>query len=296
MPDQPGGLTLEELKAKRLQSWLTFAGVIFGTTIVGTLTAFLNHQIQSTNVKLEQIKAEREYAKSYIDLAVTEDLDKRIRFADYLKIILGEKWANYHAALITERETKREELKKQKVAEEEYKNQIRAKEALLAKASESSGQHEDVKQAQVEEAQKALGDVTAKLEVARTKIASVKSDLGVGATVSPAQITSPRVYLHYAGPAQKEASEFLAQKLQAQGLVVPGSQNVEGKGYIPDTIEVRYFRFPDDREDASSILEIVKDAFPGAKARVSYVAEAQSGNRPKHYEVWFSKDKSIKKP
>ena len=62
--DEPH-LDLANIKQRRLQSWLTF----FGVGVAGVVTTIVNSQIQSTSLQIERVKAESEYAKSFIDYA-----------------------------------------------------------------------------------------------------------------------------------------------------------------------------------------------------------------------------------
>src|SRR2546430_2912427 len=51
----------------------------------------------------------------------------------------------------------------------------------------------------------------------------------------------PRVYLHIANENQMEKATEIQAALIANRYISPRIQNVSGKGYIPDTLEVRYF-------------------------------------------------------
>jgi hypothetical protein len=98
-----------------------------------------------------------------------------------------------------------------------------------------------------------------------------------------------RVYLHIASENQRSLAQALQQALMAQGFGVPGIQNVSGKGYIPDTLEVRYFD-EDSKPTAEEILRVVKAN--GAKdGRVSYVIPTAndiltSEDIKSHFEIW----------
>ena len=59
--------------------------------------------------------------------------------------------------------------------------------------------------------------------------------------VATVQHISPRVYLHIANEAQREKAKAIQAVLIANKYISPGVQNVSGQGYIPDTLEVRYF-------------------------------------------------------
>src|SRR5262249_49579385 len=83
------------------------------------------------------------------------------------------------------------------------------------------------------------------------------------------QQIAPRVYLHIVSEKQRSAAQTIREKLIGRNYIVPGIQNVAGIGYIPDTLEVRYFD-PDSKSKADQIRNVV--TANGAKdGRVSYV-------------------------
>jgi hypothetical protein len=102
----------------------------------------------------------------------------------------------------------------------------------------------------------------------------------------------PRVYLHIADEKQRLKAEEFKQALIKRGNLVPGIQNVAGKGYIPDTLEVRYFA-EDSKGYAENILNMLKEK--GVVGRVSYVVPSASDLKISpdirtHFEVWASRN------
>jgi hypothetical protein len=101
--------------------------------------------------------------------------------------------------------------------------------------------------------------------------------------------SAARVYLQIASENQRPAAQAIQEALTKAGYSVPGIQNVAEKGYIPDTLEVRYFD-EDSKAKAEAILNLLKAN--GAKdGRVSYVIPTANDLRiskdiKSHFEVW----------
>lgn len=100
---------------------------------------------------------------------------------------------------------------------------------------------------------------------------------------------SARVYFQIADDTQRAQAKTAQSALWTAGYICPGIQNVKGRGYIPDTLEVRYFVL-ESKGEAEKILQVLKDN--GAKdGRVSYVIPSASDLRispdiKSHFEVW----------
>ncbi len=107
-----------------------------------------------------------------------------------------------------------------------------------------------------------------------------------------AQQLSARVYLQIANEAQRAQAKQAQSALGSKGYICPGIQNVKGRGYIPDTLEVRYFVI-ESKDEAEKILDVLKEK--GARdGRVSYVIPTASDLRispdiKSHFEVWAGK-------
>ncbi len=117
----------------------------------------------------------------------------------------------------------------------------------------------------------------------------------VGANLSTEQKNSvpPRIYLQIANEDQRVPVRTIQNVLISKDYIVPGIQNVAGKGYIPDTLEVRYFD-SGSKSKAEEILGIIKAN--GAKdGRVSYVIPTANDLRissdiKSHFEVWAGRN------
>jgi len=73
----------KELPADRLVIWLNFWRFIITTLVVGVVTTVINWQIQLYELKLERQKREQDYIAQFLAQAMDENLDKRLRFAQY---------------------------------------------------------------------------------------------------------------------------------------------------------------------------------------------------------------------
>ena len=120
----------EELK--RFELWIGFFKFSIGTVILGLVSTCLNHQYQNNQLALEREKSENaialqekqaefEYLNKFINHAMSEDLEVRIRLAEYMQSAalsknIKEIWRQYYDVLI-ERQAeileKREKLKKE---------------------------------------------------------------------------------------------------------------------------------------------------------------------------------------
>jgi|GEM_PF-6614718 len=120
------------VKLKHLELWIGLLKFFIGTVIMGLVSLYLNHQYQSNQLDLEKEKsahaialqdkkAEFDYLSKFMTHAMNEDLQVRIRLADYMQSAalsenIKEIWKRYHALLIEQQaETlaKREALKQQ---------------------------------------------------------------------------------------------------------------------------------------------------------------------------------------
>jgi hypothetical protein len=103
----------------------------------------------------------------------------------------------------------------------------------------------------------------------------------------------PRVYFHVASKEQLAPTVEMQRKLIADAFVSPGIQNVEGRGFIPATMEVRYF---DEKSKPMAEQILAKLRADGAKdGRVSLVNPSAKDLRispeiTSHFEVWMGQN------
>ena len=137
---------------ERLKLWIGLGKFFIGTVAMGAVTLFLNHQIQRSQITLEEDKAEHamalqdketefEYLGKFITHAMNEDLNIRIQLADYMRsAALSENirgiWSRYHGILVdarTEGEAKRIQLR----ADEQKKATELAELSLVGQSDDS---------------------------------------------------------------------------------------------------------------------------------------------------------------
>jgi hypothetical protein len=277
--DEPN-LNLPDIKQRRLQSWLTFFGVGVAGVVTTLVTTIVNSQIQSTSLQIERVKAEREYAKSFIDYAVTQDLEKRIRFAGYLQILAKGDWPAYYKTLLDEQHKKLEELNLKQIRLQQIREQLsrQTAEGLVESVGSSK-------------------DLQLQLQTVALEINSLRRDLG-DAAKSQDQLAgepSAKVFVYYFDNDQLGAAKALREKLTLQGFCLLGLEAAKKDTPVPGTLEVRYFRAQEDRDEANLILNIIEGAFPGMKAATKYIYLGPTTNLPRQYEIWFSKNEALAK-
>ena len=108
----------------------------------------------------------------------------------------------------------------------------------------------------------------------------------VGQITSPGQIP-PRVYIQIRCEEQRKSAGDVARRLQAQGFLAPGVENVRARA--PRLSELRYYQTDEvGRADIGNLLEF----FRGIGVRLGKPVLIRSANaaRPRHYEIWFGED------
>lgn len=95
------GLKRSDLSSEKLIIWLNFWKFIITTLIVGVVTTIVNWQIQLYELKLERQKREQDYIAQFLQQAMDENLDKRLRFAHYfskltLSADMNQLWNTYY--------------------------------------------------------------------------------------------------------------------------------------------------------------------------------------------------------
>ena len=118
-----GGLTAaDELKARRFEGWLGLWKVLAGTTLVGVLGVYLpwtvsrytaeaEREHQANEFRLAKETAHQQYIKEFFTTAINQDIELRIRFAQYFAHLSDAEqqqlWDEYHSNLVTQRDTVR---------------------------------------------------------------------------------------------------------------------------------------------------------------------------------------------
>jgi hypothetical protein len=101
-------------RLKRLSIWLGFWKFVLGSFVLAALTAILNYQIQSRTVTIKAKEQEKEYLKSFINQAMDDNLEKRLRFAQYFATLLKEGWTEYYKQLDQELALQKEQVERAK--------------------------------------------------------------------------------------------------------------------------------------------------------------------------------------
>lgn len=119
-------------------------------------------------------------------------------------------------------------------------------------------------------------------EIKSTGTATTKAEASAILPTLPAQ-----VYIQIASESQRVKANEITTQLQQKGFVMPGIENMAGKGAdMPKNTNVRYFN-DEDKQTAEAIVAILKEAgittayaYPVSKYKV------KAGG----LEVWFSAD------
>lgn len=92
-----------EAETRRYEARWSFYKVVFGTTIVGVVAAFLPYWIQIIQENSKRTNDYRSFVTQYIDNGISQDIELRIRFAEYFSYLADDAsqdaWKNYHGEL-----------------------------------------------------------------------------------------------------------------------------------------------------------------------------------------------------
>ncbi|MDU9006881.1 D-Ala-D-Ala carboxypeptidase family metallohydrolase [Sedimentitalea todarodis] len=108
-------LTLHnEADTRRYEARWGFYKVVFGTTIVGVVAAILPYWIQIVQERSKQTNDYRSFVSQYIENGISQDIELRIRFAEYFSYLADDAsrnaWAKYHVELKTRRDNTRDKI------------------------------------------------------------------------------------------------------------------------------------------------------------------------------------------
>ncbi len=96
--------------------------------------------------------------------------------------------------------------------------------------------------------------------------------------------TPARVYIQIAREEQRQRAAEIVHKLQAEGFIVPGIENVGNKS--PSTSELRYFQGKSVAQD----IEEIRAVFRATGIKLDAKQLTSSSAHPRHYEIWFGDD------
>ena len=97
---------MEELEGK-VRPKITWLGVVkffLGTLLLGGATLFLDNSVQQIELTQKATQQKQDYIAQFIDHAMNENIEIRIRFARYFKAHFGGEWQDYLKTLISERD------------------------------------------------------------------------------------------------------------------------------------------------------------------------------------------------
>lgn len=98
-----------------------------------------------------------------------------------------------------------------------------------------------------------------------------------------------RVYIHISSEDQRPFALNIAKRLQSNGYIVPGIENVGDKA--PPAADLRYFQ-----KDDGTLKEVqdIHDKCSGWGLKLDVPNKPLSGHgvRPRHYEIWFGRSPS----
>jgi hypothetical protein len=102
----------------------------------------------------------------------------------------------------------------------------------------------------------------------------------------------PRVYIQIAAESQRQFAKSLQASLRNENFIAPGIENV-GKRVnirIPGITEIRYYK-DEEKPEAVRLVALLKNLKPGLQVNETpqKITGDESGVRPRHYEIWFSK-------
>ena len=98
-----------------------------------------------------------------------------------------------------------------------------------------------------------------------------------------------RIYIQIGDEDQRKRASEAVRQLQKKGYIVPGIENVGGKGKIPLVSQLRYFQTDSvAQEDIKDIVSTLSGL--GINLKVPKNPLTSTGVRTRQYEIWFGQD------
>jgi len=98
--------------------------------------------------------------------------------------------------------------------------------------------------------------------------------------------TKARLFFFVANASQRKQVEKIEGSLNSRKLYV--ANILTNKWKTPSSTEVRYFRYPDDKEEAEKILQVLQQNFGWKNIRTSYVIDPDSVGEGRKFQIWLS--------
>jgi len=109
----------------------------------------------------------------------------------------------------------------------------------------------------------------------------------IGSSATDLTQIPARIYMHIGNAEQRRFAAAIANRLQAQGYIVPGIENVHEKA--PLESDIRYYA--SDAATMKDVQDIQANCLRwGLKLTVPRNPVSSHSVRPRHYEIWFGKN------
>jgi uncharacterized protein YoxC len=141
---------------------------------------------------------------------------------------------------------------------------------------------------------KVVSEVNDKIANIDRKIVKQAVDEVIKAAPRTADIL-PRIYIQIRDESQRARAKLIASRLQQNGFIVPGIENVGEKASGNSVL--KYFHKNDEEAgDAKKIAEILQGEKIAADPKYTPGFDDSSKIRPRHYELWLGSDFSPPRP
>lgn len=104
----------DEAEIRKYEARWGFYKVLVGTCIVGVVAAVLPFWIQRVQEDSKRVNDYRQFVTQYVDNGISQDIELRIRFAEYFSYLADQEstsaWATYHGELTKRRDKIRNEI------------------------------------------------------------------------------------------------------------------------------------------------------------------------------------------
>lgn len=104
----------DQIELRKFEAWMSFWKVVCGSMIVGVVAALLPFIVQIINSNLKEKNDYRSFVDKYINNGLKQDIEFRIRFAEYFSYISDSDsiaaWQKYHSELVKRRDKIRSEI------------------------------------------------------------------------------------------------------------------------------------------------------------------------------------------
>jgi uncharacterized protein YoxC len=147
---------------------------------------------------------------------------------------------------------------------------------------------------ELNEKSKAISEVNDKIANIDRKIVEQAVNEVIQSSPRTADVL-PRIYIQIRDESQRPPARRIASRLQANGFIVPGIENVGDKASGSTT--VKYFHKNDEEaNDAKKIVDILRGEKIMADAKYTSGYDGSNKVRPRRYELWLGAEFSPPRP